>query len=183
MLAVAQDAGLADATFAPRLLARAFVEEGLAKDEAFGTNVVNDFFVFLAGLDFNFLEFDLFQGYRVFIYMTEGANFVREKEYTEIQGRAEHFIVVVLRWRGGTNPTISRSHKSNHQTPNRLFVARRRQFGGASIRSMTIMSWSSGPKGPGSGPPGTAGRIPPHGWVHCPITFPSPSTAAVHDLA
>lgn len=66
MLAVAEDTGLADATFAPRLLARALVEEGLAKDEAFGTNVVDDFFVFLAGLDFNFLEFDLFRGDRVF---------------------------------------------------------------------------------------------------------------------
>ena len=54
MFSVAEDACLADATFAPGFFAGALVEEGFTVDEEFGTVGAEGFFVFFAGFDFYF---------------------------------------------------------------------------------------------------------------------------------
>lgn len=54
MFSVAEDAGFADAAFAPGFVAGALVEEGFAVDEEFGAVAAEDFFVFFAGFDFYF---------------------------------------------------------------------------------------------------------------------------------
>ena len=59
MLPVAENAGLADAALAPRLVAGALVKECLAEDEALGSNVVEALLFLLAGLGFYLLELDL----------------------------------------------------------------------------------------------------------------------------
>jgi len=59
VLPVAEDAGLADAALAPRLVAGALVEEGLAEDEALGPDVVEALLFLLSRLGLNLLELDL----------------------------------------------------------------------------------------------------------------------------
>ena len=59
MLPVLEDAGLADATLAPRLVAGALVEESLAEDEALGPDVVKALLILLTGLGLYLLELDL----------------------------------------------------------------------------------------------------------------------------
>ena len=59
MLPVLEDAGLADATLAPRLVAGALVEESLTEDEALGPDVVEAFLILFAGLGLYLLKLDL----------------------------------------------------------------------------------------------------------------------------